>query len=59
MAIRVRNSSPSLANVGMELAFLFNVSHDRSESITISDLGVFLEFCEDILFFWATVRTLP
>lgn len=37
MTIIVRNSSTSLTNVGIELAFLFNVTHDRCQGISICD----------------------
>jgi hypothetical protein len=59
MAIRVRNSSPSLANVGMELTFLFNVSQYRCQGISIRDSSVFLKFRKNKLFFWSAVNTLP
>ena len=35
MAIAVRNSSPSLAYVGTEVAFLFNVSQDCCKSVAV------------------------
>ena len=59
MASVVRNSRPSLAYVGMEVAFRFNVSHDCCKGITIGNLGFFLEFFQDIFFIEVTVRTLP
>jgi hypothetical protein len=59
MAIRVRNSSPSLANVGIELAFLFNISQYRCQGIFIRDSSFVLEFRKNKLFFGCAVNTLP
>jgi hypothetical protein len=59
MAIRVRNSSPSLANVGIELAFLFNISQYRCQGIFICDSSVVLEFRKNKLLFGCAVNTLP
>jgi hypothetical protein len=59
MATIVRNSSPSLANVGMEVTFRFNVTHDRCKGIPIADVSFVLKFLKNILFVRVTGGTLP